>query len=82
MVSEFLLDGVFSIVSGFFKIAPEISWSVDTSAFEFVRSSLRCAGYLLPMNTVITIVGLIVALTGWKVLVAFLRTVWDVLPLA
>lgn len=81
MISEFLLNVIFDWVSGMFSLLPDITWSVETSAFEYFISILRVAGYMLPMDTVATIAGLLVALTTFRIIIAIIRTIWDVLPL-
>lgn len=82
MITEFFLDIVFGITSGILSMAPEISWSVDTSAFTYVRNILSVVGYLLPMGTVVAIVDLIIAITVFKVFIALGKTIWDLLPFA
>ena len=81
MVTQMALDIVFNIASGVFALAPDISWSVDTSAFTYVRDILSVVGYLLPVNTIVAIVMLIISLTMYKVAVATIRLIWDLLPL-
>lgn len=80
MISEFVLDIVFRLVSGTFELLPDISWSVDTSAFQFLLSFLRCAAYLLPWNTVLAIISLIVSLSVFRIIIAVVKAVWDLLP--
>ena len=80
MIFEFLLDIIFRLVSGALELLPDISWSVDTSAFQFLLSFLRCAAYLLPWDTVRAIVGLIVALSCFRIVIAVVKAVWDLLP--
>lgn len=80
MITEFLLNIVFGISKGFFALAPDISWNVDTSAFAYVRDILLVVGYLLPMETVIAILDLIIALTILRCAIALGKTIWDFLP--
>lgn len=82
MISEFFLDIVFNIVSGFFGMLPEFSWSVETSAFQYFLSILQVAGYMFPWSTVVTICGLIVGLSIFRVVIAFIKAIWDLLPFA
>lgn len=82
MISEFMLDIVFNIVSGMFSMLPEVSWSVDSSAFEFLLSFIRCIAYLLPWGTVTSIVGVILALSIFRIVIAIIKAVWDLLPFA
>lgn len=81
MVTEFLLDIVFDIVTGLFTLAPEITWTVDTTAFTYVRDILSVVGYLLPMDTIFAIVVMIVSITVFKVVIALITTLWDLLPI-
>lgn len=81
MVSEFFLNIVFGLVSGFFKLMPDITWDVNTSAFQYFIDILRIAGYMFPWSTVVAIVGIIFALSIFRVVVAFIKSIWDLLPL-
>lgn len=81
MISEFFLNIIFNIVSGLLSLLPDITWSVETSAFEYFVSIIQCVGYLLPWGTVSTIVSLIVALSIFRIIIAIIKSVWDLLPL-
>lgn len=81
MIGEFLLSIVFTCAAGFFSIAPDISWNVDTGAFTYVRDILSVVGYLVPMGTVRQIVVLIVAITIFRCAIALGKTIWDLLPI-
>lgn len=81
MISEFFLSIVFNIVSTMLDALPDVSWSVNTSAFGYFISILKVACYLLPMDTVGTICGLIVTFTIVRIVIALIKTVWDLLPL-
>lgn len=82
MISEFFLNIIFNIVSGFFGMLPEFSWSVETSAFQYFLSILQVAGYMFPWGTVVAICGLIVGLSIFRVVIAFIKAIWDLLPFA
>lgn len=81
MISEFLLNIVFKIVSGLLSLLPPIDFSVDSSAFEYFLGIVRVVSYMLPMRTVSVIVGLIVSLTIFRIVIAFIKSIWDLLPL-
>ena len=81
MIGEGLLNIIFAIVSDIFSLLPDISWSVDTPFFDCLISFIRMVGYLLPWETVTAICGLIVALTLFRIVVAFIKTIWDLLPM-
>ena len=82
MISEFLLNIVFGIVTRFFGLMPDVVWSVDTTAFGYFGDILRVCGYMLPMGTVGAVVSLIFGLTVFQIVIAFIKTVWDLLPFA
>lgn len=81
MISEFFLNIIFSFVSGMLNLLPEFTWSVESSAFEYLISFIRMIGYLLPWGTVSAIVSLVVALFVFRIIIAIIKTVWDLLPL-
>ena len=81
MVSEFFLNIIFTLVSGFFSLMPDFTWSVDTSAFSYFMTILQVAGYVFPWSTVVAIAGLVVGLSIFRVVIAFIKTIWDLLPL-
>ena len=80
MIGEFLLNIVFNIVSGFLSLLPSIDFSVDSTVFEYFLGIVRVAGYMLPMGTVSVILSLIVNLTIFRIVIAFIKTIWDLLP--
>lgn len=82
MIGEFLLNIVFTIVSGVFDMLPDFSWNVNSTFFEYFLSIVKVVGYMLPMGTVSHIIGIIMDLMLLRIAVAFFRTLWDVLPLA
>lgn len=82
MISEFFLNIIFNIVSGFLNLLPDFSWSVETTAFQYFMSILQIAGYMFPWGTVVAICSLIVSLAIFRVVIAFIRTIWDLLPFA
>lgn len=81
MISEFFLNIIFGLVSGMLDILPDVSWSVDTSAFSYFLDIVRVAGYMLPIDTVIAIVAIIIDLTIVRIVIAIPKAIWDLLPL-
>ena len=81
MIGEFFLNIIFSLVSGFFSLMPDFTWSVDTSAFSYFLSILQVAGYVFPWSTVVAIAGMIIGLSIFRIVIAFIKSVWDLLPL-
>lgn len=82
MISEFLLNVVFGISHGALSLLPDISLDVNSSAFEYFLAIVRSACYLLPMGTVRAIISTIVLLSIFRIVIATVKTVWDLLPFA
>ena len=81
MISEFFLNIVFGITSGLFSLLPDFSWNVDTSAFSYLLSVLKIAGYMFPWHTVLAIIGLIFSIGLFRIVISVIKTLWDLLPL-
>lgn len=81
MVSEFFLNIIFNLLEWMLELLPEVSWSVNTSAFTYFMSIVDVVCYMLPVNTIITIAGIVIDLMIFRIVIAIVRTVWDLLPL-
>ena len=81
LIAEFLLNIVFSLVQWLLGFLPDISFNVESSAFDYFIGIIQVAAYMLPMNTIFAIIGIIVALTLFRIVIAIIKTVWDLLPL-
>lgn len=81
MITEFLLNIVFQLVGWILEPLPEITvstgWGVTSTFFGIVR----CVLYMLPLETIGTIVGLLVAISAFRIFIAIVKTIWDLLPL-
>ena len=71
---------IFGIVLGVLVVLPTITVDAEavmsSSAWAYVRAAL----YFVPVHTVLTILGAILALGLWSIIVAVVKTLWDVLP--
>ena len=81
MITEFFINIIFSLVTGMLGLLPDVTWSVDTSAFSYFLDIVRIAGYMLPIDTVIAIIALIVDFTIVRIILAIPRAIWDLFPL-
>lgn len=82
MLKTAIFGAVFGgIIAALVKL-PQISINVDavvaSSAFDYIRAAM----YFLPVKTVAAILSLILALWIFRIVVAFVKTVWDLLPVA
>lgn len=80
MISEFLFNRIFDIVSGIFTMLPEFEWTIDLTTIEPFLDVFHTITYFFPMQ----IVGVIFLFYIWKqnyrLCIAILRTIWEILP--
>lgn len=81
MITEFFLNIIFNLVSGCLVLVPEIDFNIDSGVFQLFLDFVDLGCYLLPMRTVASILELVIALAVFRVIIATVRTVWDLLPL-
>ena len=81
MISEFFLNIIFQIVTWLFSFLPNIAWNTRSVTFQGIMDIIRVAGYMLPLNTIGTIAGVIVSITVFKIVITIIRTIWDILPI-
>ena len=81
MFSEFILNIVFQLVEWILTPLPEVTiasnWGTTSTFFGIVR----CVLYMLPVNTIGAIIGVVVAISGFRIFIALVKTIWDLLPI-
>lgn len=80
MITEGLLNVFFALLSGMFSLLPDLSWDVDSGVFSVFLEVIRFAGYLLPMKTIVVILGLIISFTMFRIIISLIKTIWGLLP--
>ena len=81
MITEGLLGIVFAFVEGILSVLPNVSWTVNVSFVTSAVEFLACVFYVLPMTTVFAIITILCALQAFRVGVAVIKTIWDLLPI-
>lgn len=80
MITEFIVNIVFGIVNGVFSVLPDFSWNIDLAVIEPFLDIFHVITYFFPMP----IIGVIFLFYIWKqnyrLCVAILRTLWEILP--
>lgn len=80
MITEGLLNMLFGFAEGLLEKFPDITWSVDTTAWEYVKDILDMIAYLLPMAHIKMIVSAIVALTCVRIFISVGKTIFNFIP--
>ena len=81
MISEFLLDIIFGIVTVILSPIPDVNVTFQSGALNTFWGVVRCALYLLPLDTISAIVTILVAIGVFRVFISIVRTIWDLLPI-
>ena len=81
MIVTFAIRLLWGLVSPILSRVPEISIDYAGVTSSSIYQWLRAALYFFPMNTVVTIFALTLALWVLRVVVAFLHSFWASLPL-
>ena len=81
MISEFLLNIVFNLLEWILSPLPEINISLNFGSASTFFGVVRCVLYMLPLNTINTIVGIIIALGAFRIFISIAKTIWDLLPI-
>lgn len=81
MIVNSLMDVIFRMLEWVMSRLPDITWSVDTNAFQYFFSVIKAVCYLLPMGTIGTMFSIVVSIMTFRIMISLIKTVWAVLPL-
>lgn len=81
MVSEFFINLVWALVKPLIDMMPAVELNVSTESFRFFLDSCSAVSYLLPMTDIAIMIGIIIAITAFRVIISFIKTIWELLPL-
>lgn len=80
MITEALLTLLFGVADGLCSALPDITWSVDTTAWQYAQDILDMIGYLLPMGHIKMIIALIFDITLIRIGISVARTIMGFIP--
>lgn len=82
MIWTFLVNALWNVVVWMFDSfgLGSIEWDANLDAIEVFAVFIRIVAYFLPMDTVILILGLIVAFGVFRVVIRLIKTIWELLP--
>ncbi|MEM0174284.1 MAG: hypothetical protein QXI16_07250 [Sulfolobaceae archaeon] len=81
MVVEGLMSVVFGIVNLLLMPLNIVNLIVDSSAFTPILEFINMALYLIPFRQLMPIFSFFVGLMMFRIVIAFIKTIWDLLPL-
>lgn len=80
MVTQAILDVVFKLVDGLLSKLPEINISVPANIVTNAAQFLNVAAYIIPMDTVKSVLTILIMLQFFRIVVSLIRTIWSLLP--
>ena len=80
MITELILNGLFGVADILLGLLPELEWTINTGAWSGVANVLSMVCYLLPMQHITGVITFILALAGFRIMVAFLRFILSLIP--
>lgn len=80
MISDALLSVVFALVNGILDMLPEIEFTLDASVFSGVLKFLQIIVWVLPCGTILSVLGIQIAIGVFRILISVIKTVWDLIP--
>lgn len=84
MVVEKIIDFLFAVVEGLLSLLPSVSYSGSLpsrwNSFQTFWGYVQMVAYLLPLNTIVSILALVLTISFFRLAIAVIRAVWDLLP--
>lgn len=80
MITQALFSIIFGVLTFVMDMIPFFNFSIDMAAMETFADVIKTVSYLLPLRTMLVIFTLIIAINAFKVVVAILKTIWQILP--
>jgi len=81
MITTALINAIWMVAHPVVALMPDIAINYDGIANSTVYQFIRAGLYFLPMDTVLRILSLVVALWVVRIVIAFLHSLWAALPI-
>lgn len=81
MIVEALLSVVFGVVNLLLMPLNIVNLVVDSSAFTPILEFINMALYLIPFRQLMPIFSFFVGIMFFRIIVSFIKTIWDLLPI-
>lgn len=80
-----ILEGIFNIIFGVLDfiigLLPFSDMSFSSASLQSALDIIKSLAYFLPFDTIYDILGLIFCIMMFRVVVAIIKTIWQLLPL-
>lgn len=82
MITQAILDLFFGVVTIVFGLLNPVTITFDAASLATFFDVIASINYLFPLATVAKILGIVIALQVFRVIVAFVKFLWDIIPFA
>lgn len=81
MIMDHVLEMINKIFLSFFQGWEDIDLLISSSVYETLSDIFAFLFYILPMDGIVTIVGLFISIMGLRILISLIKTLWQLLPI-
>ena len=80
MITEAIFNGLFGAADFLLGLIPEMEWTINTTVWQYAHDILSMICYLLPMGYITPAIIFIIGLSLFRIAVAALRGLLDLIP--
>ena len=80
MIIQAVFDLLFMVVYAICGFIPVADWTIPSGVVSTISSIIHTCCYFLPMDTVIAILGIVIWFNIFRVVVSFIKTLWQIIP--
>lgn len=81
MISDAILELVYKIFMFAVHGKDPLRFNINSSVYEYVHDFVAFIFFILPIHGLRPIFTIIVAIIGFRIIVAVIKTFWDLLPI-
>lgn len=81
MVTNSIIELVNKVVMSFFSGWEDIDLLIPMTAFNTLEDIFAFLFYILPINGIVTMVGIIVSIMTFRIIISLIKTLWELIPI-
>lgn len=81
MVTNSIIELVNKVVMSFFSGWEDIDLLIPMIAFNTLEDIFAFLFYILPIDGIVTMVGIIVAIMTFRIIISLIKTLWELIPI-
>ena len=81
MITDYIIDLIYKIFMFFLSGHEPLDFNIDINFVDTITDFLGFIFYVIPINGLAPIISIIVTITAFRILIAVIKTLWDLLPI-